>query len=47
MRAVKTARPPKRSARRPMGMRNSEPRITGVAMTMLIWVLDSSYNSWN
>src|SRR5215216_57750 len=47
MRAVKTARPPKRSVRRPMGMRNREPRITGVAMTMLIWVLDSSYSSWN
>jgi hypothetical protein len=30
-----------------MGMRNREPRITGVAMTMLIWVLDSSYSSWN
>jgi hypothetical protein len=28
-------------------MRNSDPRITGVAMTMLIWVLDSSYSFWN
>jgi hypothetical protein len=28
-------------------MRNNEPRITGVAMTMLIWVLDSSYSFWN
>jgi len=42
MRAVKTARPPKRSVRKPMGMRNREPSMTGVAMTTLIWVLDSS-----
>jgi hypothetical protein len=42
MRAVKTALPPKRPVRRPMGMRNREPRITGVAITTLIWVLDSS-----
>jgi hypothetical protein len=47
MRALKTALPPKRSVRRPIGIRNREPRITGVAMTMLIWVLDSSYSSWN
>lgn len=27
------------------GMRNREPRITGVAITTLIWKLDSSYSS--
>src|SRR5215211_2644760 len=36
-----------RKVRWPMGMRNKEPRITGVAMTMLIWVLDNSYSTWN
>ncbi len=28
-------------------MRKSEPRITGVAMTTLIWKLESPYSSWN
>ncbi len=39
--------PPKRSVSSPRGMRNREPRITGVAMTTLIWVFDSRYCSWN
>jgi hypothetical protein len=47
IRPVKTTRPPSRSVIRPKGMRKSDPRMTGVAMTTLIWVLESLYSSWN
>jgi hypothetical protein len=45
IRTGNTTRPPKRSVIKPRGMRNREPRITGVAITTLIWKLESSYSS--
>ena len=45
IRTGNTTRPPKRSVIKPRGMRNREPRITGVAITKLIWKLESSYSS--